>query len=185
MRFNDLIIIGSVIILSSDFNFSSNLTASLCLLNHPGFGLDYIKQIFTRELVGIANQVFNFYNGASKSHYTDSYVLITVLLQLFIAFVLFLYPRDVEFDLKTRIGCILVILMGYIGICTAQLLTWSYVGEINLGLSLRYFIPLLALIPIVFGIRKYFDRVDVDHYTITLIIVFMATLILSFAAKYY
>ena len=73
----------------------------------------------------------------------------------------------------------------YIGTCFIQLLTWSYVGQINLGVSIRYFIPLLALIPIIVPHKNYFSQKEFDNYAMIFIISFMAALILAFATKYY
>ena len=73
----------------------------------------------------------------------------------------------------------------YIGTCTIQLLTWSPVGKIRPGVSIRYFIPLVALIPILAGLPKEYKKEEIDYYSIVLIIGFMATLILAFATKYY
>ena len=99
--------------------------------------------------------------------------------------VLFFYPSDCNFNLKTKLGALFVLLVVYIGTCFIQLLTWSYVGQINLGVSIRYFIPLLALIPIIVPHKNYFSQKEFDNYAMIFIISFMAALILAFATKYY
>lgn len=156
------------------------------LLNNPLFILDFLHQIFTHDLSFIANGVFNFYNGIPGSHYKDHYYLITILLQAFLTIILFTYPENIKFNFKTRFGTLGVVLLIYIGTCFIQLLTWSYVGELNLGISLRYFIPLVAMLPIIFKINYKFDDIEkFNDYSIIFIIAFLATLILAFATKYY
>ena len=59
----------------------------------------------------------------------------------------------------------------------------------SLGVSTRYFLPLFALLPIIFSsfkIKK-FDgfKQDYDNYAMVFMIAFMASLILAFATKYY
>lgn len=67
-----------------------------------------------------------------------------------------------------------------------QLLTWAFIGNFNLGLSLRYFIPLLGLIPISIWIKyNPIEKEVFDKYSIILITVFLAVMIISFATKYY
>ena len=62
------------------------------------------------------------------------------------------------------------------------------VGNTNIGVSTRYFLPLFALLPIIvpFSIRKLDEfKESYDKYAMIFIIGFMATLILAFATKYY
>ena len=98
---------------------------------------------------------------------------------------MFFYPKKEKFNAKARWGSLAVLLIIYIGTCFIQLLTWADVGETNIGVSTRYFIPLFALIPIIvpFKIER-LDRFS-DKYAMVFIIGFMATLILAFATKYY
>lgn len=106
----------------------------------------------------------------------------------FVAVTLFAYPKNVKFELKTKIGVLLILLMIYVGTAFIQLLTWASVGRLNLGLSARYFIPLYALIPIIVSLKiKKLDALkeNYDNYALVFVIVFMATLIMSFATKYY
>lgn len=107
---------------------------------------------------------------------------------LFVIVTLFAYPKNVKFDKKTRLGALAILLMIYLGTGVIQLLTWASVGYLNLGISTRYFIPLLALIPIIVSVRiKKLDdfRESYDSYAMVFMIAFMAVMILSFATKYY
>ena len=111
--------------------------------------------------------------------------MITMVLQAFLTIILFTYPENVKFNFKTRFGTLFVVLLIYIGTCFVQLLTWAYVGEINLGISIRYFIPLMAMLPVIFKINYKYDIQKFNDYSIIFIIGFLATLILAFATKYY
>ena len=155
------------------------------LLGHPFAILTFFRLIFTFTMGITLNGVFNFFAAGSANHYADSYMLITVLVWIFLAIVLLLYPRKVEFNSKTRLGSFLVVFIIYVGTCFIQLLTWADVGSFNLGVSTRYFIPLAALLPIIVPFKT--DKLDwfSDKYAMVFIIGFLATLILAFATKYY
>lgn len=107
-------------------------------------------------------------------------------LVVFLAIVLFAYPQKTKFDKKTRIGSLIVFIIIYVGTFFVQLLTWANVGDMNVGVHMRYFIPLLALIPIIFQLN--FNKINAekfDKYMMVFIIGFMATLILAIAFRFY
>ena len=155
------------------------------LMNHPFEIVRFFRSIFTYTLGITLNGLFNFFSAGSANHYADSYTLITVLIWIFLLVTLVFYPRKVDFNFKARFGSLAVLLIIYVGTCFIQLLTWADVGEMNLGISTRYFIPLFALLPIIVSIKT--DKLDWfnDKYEMVFIIGFMATLILAFATKYY
>lgn len=176
-------------------NRGMNATAQAnYLLNNPNRIVDFFTHIFTDGMVKLANQFFNFFN-AGKNAYRDHYTFITILLQIFLALILFIYPKEVKFERKTRIGLLLLVLVVYVGTCIVQLFTWAPVGSIRPSVSIRYFIPLLVFFPIIFGldkkrIEKHLDGVSfsntyINNYSIVLMIGFLATLILAFVTKYY
>ena len=78
--------------------------------------------------------------------------LINILYTVFfIAFSLF-YKIDVEFKKKERIITALIFLITYIGIYGIFYLTWTTVGlNTILGVQSRYFLPIIALIPLFIG----------------------------------
>lgn len=154
-------------------------------INNPSNILVFFKQIFTYNLRLVLNGVFNFFGASSKTHYSDSYTLITVLLWIHLCLAVLLYPKKDEFSLKARIGSLIVLLVIYVGTCVVQLLSWSNVGTISLGLSTRYFIPLFALPAIIVPFRIDKIKESYDRYAMVFIIGFMATLIIAFATKYY
>ena len=105
---------------------------------------------------------------------------------IFLAVVLLMNPEKFKFKLKSKLGALIVAFIVYVGICFVQLLTWSWVGQIHLGVSLRYFIPLFALIPIAINLNiKKIDNKTFNDYSIVFIVGFMATLVLTFAISYY
>lgn len=155
------------------------------LMNHPMGIVRFFRLIFTFTLGLTANGLFNFFAAGSPNHYSDHYTLITVLLWIFLIITLWFYPRRPDFDFRARWGSLSIMLIVYVGICFVQLLTWADVGAVNIGVSARYFLPLLALFPIIIPYK--FDQLEwfADKHAIVLIVGFMATLILAFATKYY
>lgn len=158
------------------------------LIGHPSNLWIFIRYMFTDGLNLTLNGLFNFFGASSPNHYSDHYTLITVFLWIFLAATLLLYPNNTKFDSKARLGSLIVLLMVYVGTGFVQLLSWSDVGKVSLGLTTRYFLPLFALLPIIasFRINK-LDRFkdSFDNYAMIFIVGFMATLILAFATKYY
>jgi hypothetical protein len=107
------------------------------------------------------------------------------MLQIFLGIVLFT-GADTKFELRTKVGSLLVLILIYVSTCFIQLLTWANVGAMKLDVTMRYFIPLLALIPVIVQLNHCTtaDKRFKD-YSVILIIGFMATLIMAFATKYY
>ena len=196
-----MIIVGAIGILWSKYSTPTlmhswrsrlrfiNSTAQMdYITSHPMFSLKFIYQLFTNSLSHVIYGVFNFFGAAQKVHYSDSYHLIVITLISFVVITLLAYPKNIKFDSKTKIGVLAILLIIYVGTAFIQLLTWASVGYLNLGLSTRYFIPLFALLPIIVSLKiKKFNvsKENYDKYAMVFIIAFMATLIMSFATKYY
>jgi uncharacterized membrane protein len=179
----------SVPALAHSWRSSHNLINSTLqiqhFLNHPSAIIKFIFALFTTRLYHIILGLFNFFGASKASHYTDKYYIVIASLASYLALTLLAYPKNIKFDLKTKIGAALIILVVYLGTCFIQLLTFADVGTTSLGLSTRYFIPLFALLPIAVWIKLPFDKNKFDKYAFVLMIVFMATLVLSFLTKYY
>lgn len=155
-------------------------------INHPKSILIFLYNIFFSDLPKMIMGVFSFFGGKQTYHYIDKYHFITGVLLLYLGSTLLAYPRNVVFELKTKLGSAFVILLIYIATCFIQLLTWAHIGQYNLGISTRYFIPLMALLPVVIWIKQIpFNKNSFDKYAMIFMIAFMATLIISFATKYY
>jgi uncharacterized membrane protein len=156
------------------------------LINHPGHAMNVFSRFLNEELLPLTGQFFNFFNSKVLPHYSDRYHLLNTAFQIFLAIVLIAYPNSVKFDLKARFGAGFIILLVYFGTCIVQLLSYAKVGGHVLGISLRYFIPLLALIPIVFQISYgNVENRQFDKYALLISIAFMASMVLSFAVKHY
>lgn len=170
----------------SKLNWVSSTGQISYLIHNPMFAWKFITQIFTTDLAWMVYGVFNFFSAGSKYHYANTYYLITVMLLLFLLAILILYPENNRFSKKTRLGSLLVLLIVYVGTCFVQLLTWSSVGYVQLGINTRYFVPLIALIPLIAAFNYFdWDKAKFDNYSIVFIIAFMAALILAFTTKYY
>ena len=156
------------------------------VMHHPSSISKFIYNIIFLEIPNMLTGVFSFFGAHQFHHYADRYHFVTAALLIYLAFVLLAYPRNVKFELKTKLGSIFTIIMIYVGICFIQLLTWASVGYYNLGISTRYFIPLFCLFPIAIWIKQIqLDKDKFDKYAMVFMIAFMATLIISFASKYY
>ena len=169
---------------------SHNLINSTAQLNyqikHPRSISRFLYNIFVFDLKDMITGVFSFFGAKQYHHYIDNYYLVTGALLVYLAATLLAYPRNVAFRLKTRLGSAFIILLIYIGTCFIQLLTWASVGYYNLGISTRYFVPLMALLPVAIWIKQIpFNKDKFDKYAMICMIAFMATLIVSFATKYY
>ncbi|WP_197031851.1 DUF2142 domain-containing protein [Methanobrevibacter sp. YE315] len=156
------------------------------MTNHPSLFMNFLAKIFNDELPNLVNGLFNFFTPGPYPQYRDQYNLITLALQIFLVLVLIANPKNAKFDLKTRAGAFAIFLLVYFGTCFVQLLSWSYVGKTNLGISIRYFIPIIALIPIICGINRKCDTdFEFDKYAMVCIVGFLAAMVISFATKYY
>lgn len=99
---------------------------------------------------------------------------------MFLGAVSFLYPVE-RFNLKTKIGALLTIIIMYVGTYMVSLLTWTPVGQLNpiMGVQQRYFIPILPLIPFVFGFNhEKMDKSKLNMYIIMMVITFITFMLL-------
>ena len=168
----------------SSYNYVNSTQQLQYLANNPMDFFKFLQHTITGGLSNILNELFNYdyRNPASFSTYT----FITLALELFLAIILFTYPQKVKFDRKTKIGALLVFIIIYLGTFFIQLLTWANVGFMQVGVHMRYFIPLLALIPVIFQINyKKIENERFDKYAMVFIIGFVAALILAIAFRFY
>jgi uncharacterized membrane protein len=75
----------------------------------------------------------------------------------------------------------------YIGTFFIQFLTWTPVGSTAIeGVFARYFLPLMALVPLIIGINKYpLKNKNSDLIIITLIISFIAGVLILTISNFY
>lgn len=167
----------------SSLNYVNSTQQLQYLTQNPTDIFKFLKHTITDGLTIILNETFNFdyKNLASFSKYS----FITLSLNLFLAFILFAYPQKEKFKMQTKIGALIVFLIIYIGTFFIQLLTWAKIGEMDVNVHIRYFIPLLTLIPIAIQLNCPTENNKFDNYVMILIIGFMATLILGIAITFY
>ena len=97
------------------------------------------------------------------------------------------YPHE-KYNIKSRIGALIVCVMVYVGTYVSFLLTWTPVGQLDpiIGVQQRYFLPILFLMPFIFGFNHTDgDKKEIDSYLIMLSISFIAYMLIWFAVKVY
>ena len=168
----------------SNLNYVNSTKQMDYLINNPPEILTFLKHTLTGGLSYILSELFNF-----DYRYPESfarYALITILLQIYLAISLFAYPNEYRFDIKAKVGSLLVLLIIYFATFFIQLLTWANVGNMQVGVHMRYFIPLFALIPIIIQIKKNpFERKTFDKFIVVFMVGFMATLFMALVTRFY
>ena len=106
---------------------------------------------------------------------------------MFIGAIWLLYPLVERFDLKERIGALIVVAITYVGTCLSQMISWAPVGDLyTVVVHTRYFIPLFALVPFIFGMNHVKEKnYELDPYIICLTCVFISAFVIQIAARYY
>ena len=96
---------------------------------------------------------------------------------IFVALVIFFYPGDSE-DIKSRIKAALVGFIFYTGTYVSFMLSWCEVGKLYHyypGVQIRYFYPMLALLPFIFNIKiEKIKELDLDNAIITTLLLFIS-----------
>lgn len=123
----------------------------------------------------------------SYSEYQFSSDFLKLIYFLFI-FLTFCFNRcNEKYSLKFRAGIGIICLIIFYATYIIQLLCWTPVGQFYpiLGVQTRYFIPLFALIPFIFGMNIKKDFWLDDRLIIIISIFFMASFIILECAKFY
>jgi uncharacterized membrane protein len=124
---------------------------------------------------------------ANFFHYTG-YKGIKLVNALYILFFLgfsLFYKLDIELKKKERGILALIFLIVYVGIYAIFYLTWSPVGSNSiLGVQLRYFLPVIALVPLIFS-PKYKKIEGKEIYIFTFIIICLTGLFLLPITHFY
>lgn len=113
-------------------------------------------------------------------HYNSIYLL-------FFGAVCLMYPHP-RFNIKTRLGALLVSAMIYVGTYIVLLLTWTPVGNITeiAGVQQRYFFTIFPLIPFIFGFNHMDgDTTELDFYIVVISLAFLAFLLLHLILELY
>ena len=117
--------------------------------------------------------------------YTSGFI--SAIYPLFIGAIWLIYPKLEKINIFDRIGPFLVLIIIYAGTCILQLISWGMVGHLeDMALHARYFFPLFALIPFIFGFNSV-NKKDkkLDLYIICLTIAFLAAFPIKLVALYY
>ena len=168
----------------SSLNYVNSTRQLNYVMGHPFYLFRFAQYIFGDGLYTILKELIYFNYGSANT--LNRLSLILMSLEMFLTIVLFAYPAKVKFDLKTKIGALAIVLVIYVGTCFIQLLTWAYVGKMDLGIHIRYFLPLFCLIPIIVQLNHSCgDNRKFDNYVFVFIIGFMASFILALATKFF
>lgn len=166
----------------SNVNISNQINY---IISHPYDFIIEVLHIFN-TIPHIFSGFFTFYSFRIEGGQYVGSVFISFLLTLFVAFIS-LYPENTKINLKSRIGALIVFVIIYVGTYLVQLLSWSPVGDLVLdGAHTRYFLVLFALLPFIFSryISNY-ENQELDRYTLVLVLFFISSMVISFAAKFY
>lgn len=155
--------------------------------------IKYLSSHLPNALVTYAN-AFNyfgiifkgmFYFGMAPFDYESE--LLTTLGLLFMGAIIFLYPHKIELPKKSRIGALIVILIIFFGTFTIQLLTWSSVGVLyGVDVQPRYFIPLLGLLPFIFGLNNNSSEDEIiNKMMIVMTVVLLSAFVILTACRFY
>ena len=152
--------------------------------SHPYKIIEFLQNTLGKGFSGMLNELINFEYADISSQ--TRYAFIIMAIEAFLTLALFAYPYKVKFDLKTKLGASFILLFIYFATFFTNLFIWAKVGEMNTTVHIRYFIPLFALIPIIFQLnRSDDDSFKFDRYTFVFMLGFMATLIVAIAARFY
>lgn len=114
--------------------------------------------------------------------------ILSPLYLLFLGGVSLFYPTE-KFNIRSRIGALIVFVLLIFETYSIFLLSWTSVGQLFdvHGVQLRYFLPLFALLPFIFSInhKNYLEKIDIDFTIITLMVVFIAIDIIKIGILYY
>ena len=135
----------------------------------------------------IFNGFFSFYAYTIEGGVYNASELISLFILVSLLVICFTYPIGEKINSKFRFGALLTFIVIYFGTYIVQLLSWSPAGSLTItGVHTRYFLPLFALLPIVFSLNlNKIEKNEYDHYIFVLILVFIVSMIFSLIAKYY
>ena len=105
----------------------------------------------------------------------------------FIGAITFFYPTE-KYNIRTRLGVLIMGVILYVGTYVSSLLSWTPVGQISLieGVQLRYFMPFLAFLPFIFSFNHMEgDKSELDTYIIVLTVTFISIRLMGFITAVY
>ena len=123
----------------------------------------------------------------SYSEYQFSSEILKLTYFLFIFLALCFNQSNEKYSLKFRMGIGVICAIIFYATYIIQLLCWTPVGQLHpiLGVHTRYFIPLFALIPLIFGMNVKKDFWLDDKLTIFISMFFMASFVILECVTFY
>lgn len=158
------------------------------ILSHPGdfivSALHIPNTLFIYSILGELSTVYSVIPDAAKVYDSG---FISAIIPLFMGVVFLFYPKTENITVRERIGPLAVLIIIYFGTCLSQMISWGSVGHLNdMVVHARYFLPLFALVPFIFGINVVDKKnFEVDAYIVCLTVVFAAAFVIKLAALYY
>lgn len=147
--------------------------------HHP---LKAFNIIFNLE--NIWNVICGFFSFGNLPPYTSTFLVISFL--IFYLAICFLYPSDIKVNRKFRIGIFLIGFLIFFGTYFVQYLTWCNVGYPKVvGVFGRYFLPLIALGPMVFNLNNKKASKNINSLVICFIICFLSSMLLLTYINFY
>ena len=100
-----------------------------------------------------------------------------------------LYPENIEQNKIVRIGTlgvfILIYILTYMALYVIHTLYYFPNSTIVTGMQGRYFLPIIALLPITFNINKNKSFKDMDIWIYTFLLVFLTSSLMIFIVRFY
>ena len=155
------------------------------ILNNP---IVFAQSFFDKvpNAMELFTSLFKMYSPRLGYEYVGS-KFASALITLFFGFICIGYPLENKINTKARIGALFTFVVIYVGINIVMLLSWSPVGNLIYdGIHIRYFLPLLFLLPFICGINdSSVKKENMDNYVFVMIIFLVSSMILSLSAWYY
>ncbi|WP_409201047.1 DUF2142 domain-containing protein [Methanobrevibacter sp. DSM 116169] len=150
------------------------------MLNNPLEGIVPFLQI--------ANSIPDLFISLNLLHFFQIPNVQIFNLLFFTYFVIFsiFYPNKLNLSNKKRIIPLGIFILVYFGTMFIQYLTWTPVGHPQiLGVSARYFIPIIPLLPMILNINKIENSKNLDLIILSMTIAFLAGFVLLIVAPLY
>lgn len=167
-------------------NVNSTQQMSFLLSNPNNLPL-LISSIIERVNIPLLDSFLIYPPEPSGGGYTSASNLVSAILPMFLGGTYLFYPNETKIELRSKIISFFVLILIFGGICIIQFLTWTPHASLMIyGINGRYFLPLFALIPFIFGMNFVNEKnIELDYYILTLTIVFMSAMVMAFALRFY
>lgn len=139
--------------------------------------------------IQIYNQIPNLIDNLSKVFIKyDSFPLFNYIYTMFAVIFILIYPIEEKISRKSKIIIAITLLIIFFGTYFVQYLTWAPVAATNLveaGVYPRYFLPLCALLPLIFSINNNREIKKLNSVTITIILSSLSSIAMFIVELFY